>query len=214
MKVLLFGATGYAGSHIVNELEMRGHSVVAVSRGGGSPASAHVRPLAGSIDDRDLVARAAAGCDAIVVALPFFRARNGEPLGDAFQYALGAALDNGARLGVVGGAGSLFETEQGPRHADGPNYPAFLQPVYAAHLDIRRQLAGSDTAIDWFYFSPAANFGSKRPGERTGRYRLGGMVMVRDADGVSYLSGADYGIAFVDELERPKHHRQQFTAGY
>ncbi len=38
--------------------------------------------------------------------------------------------------------------------------------------------------------------------------------MVRDADGVSYLSGADYGIAFVDELERPKHHRQQFTAGY
>jgi putative NADH-flavin reductase len=38
--------------------------------------------------------------------------------------------------------------------------------------------------------------------------------LISDADGTSDISGADYAIAFVDEIESPAHSRQRFTAGY
>ena len=52
------------------------------------------------------------------------------------------------------------------------------------------------------------------PGERTGRYRLGGDEPVFDAKGESRLSVADLAVAIVDELEQPRHRRGRFTAGY
>ena len=52
------------------------------------------------------------------------------------------------------------------------------------------------------------------PGERTGTYRDGGDVVVRDEDGNSNISGPDLAVAFIDEIETPKHHRARFTVGY
>ena len=68
--------------------------------------------------------------------------------------------------------------------------------------------------VDWFYLSPAASFGSYAPGEATDRYRVGGDVLLTDADGNSNISGADYAKAFVDEIEQPAHRRQRFTVAY
>jgi putative NADH-flavin reductase len=39
-------------------------------------------------------------------------------------------------------------------------------------------------------------------------------VLLTDADGNSNLSGADYATAFVDEIEKPEHRRQRFSAAY
>jgi len=44
--------------------------------------------------------------------------------------------------------------------------------------------------------------------------RLGGDQMLVDAKGKSWISMEDFAIAFVDELEHPKHSRQRFTVGY
>ena len=68
--------------------------------------------------------------------------------------------------------------------------------------------------FDWFFLSPALSFGAHVPGERTGSFRIGGDVMLTDASGISAISGADYAIAFVDEIEKPVHHRQRFTVAY
>ena len=62
--------------------------------------------------------------------------------------------------------------------------------------------------------SPAAGFGSHAPGERTGHYRTGGDVLLSDADGNSAVSGVDYAIAFVDEIDKPAHHRERFTVAH
>ena len=35
-----------------------------------------------------------------------------------------------------------------------------------------------------------------------------------DINGNSEISGADYATAFVDEIEKPAHHRTRFTVGY
>ncbi len=62
--------------------------------------------------------------------------------------------------------------------------------------------------LDWTLLSPAAEFA---PGERTGKFRLGGDTLMRDESGRSHLSMEDYAIAVLDELEQPRHFRQRFS---
>ena len=50
--------------------------------------------------------------------------------------------------------------------------------------------------------------------QATGRYRVGGDVLLTDADGNSNISGADYAKAFVGEIEQPTHRRQRFSVAY
>ena len=83
--------------------------------------------------------------------------------------------------------------------------------VLTAILDGLRQ---APEGIDWFYVSPAESFGSYNPGQRRGEYRTGGDVLVVDDQGVSDISGADFGLAIVDEIETPVHRRERFTVAY
>jgi putative NADH-flavin reductase len=52
------------------------------------------------------------------------------------------------------------------------------------------------------------------PGEATGQYRVGGDILVTNANGDSEISGADYAKAFVDEIEQPAHRRKRFTVAH
>ena len=75
-------------------------------------------------------------------------------------------------------------------------------------------LQATPASRDWFFVHPAEIFGVWNPGERTGSYRDGGDVVVRDAEGVSNISGPDLAVAVIDEIETPKHHRERYTVGY
>lgn len=113
---------------------------------------------------------------------------------------------------MVGGAASLLAAEGGPRVLD--NLPEEYKPEAEAHARVLDALRRASTTVDWFYLSPAASFGSWNPGEKTGMFRLGAEVLVTDAKGNSEISGADYATAFVDEIEKPAHHRARFAVGY
>ena len=63
----------------------------------------------------------------------------------------------------------------------------------------------------WTYFSPAIEIA---PGERTGRFRIGGDQPVMDADGRSRISAEDAAIALIDEAELPRFVQRRFTIGY
>jgi uncharacterized protein len=39
-------------------------------------------------------------------------------------------------------------------------------------------------------------------------------VLVTDANSTSFISGADYALAFVDEIEQARHRRERFTVAY
>lgn len=113
------------------------------------------------------------------------------------------------RLMVVGGAASL-EVAPGQALFDAPNFPEAYKPEAEAgrkFLDALR----AEQDLDWTFLSPSAEFA---PGKRTGKFRLGGDQLLSDANGQSWISMEDYAIAFVDELEAPKHSRQRFTVGY
>lgn len=213
--IVVFGATGYAGGNISRELASRGHRVVAVSRSitpDQAPEGGEARP--GSIADADFVRDVTRGADAIVSALHGTMS-DGAKLVSYVPLLLEAAADAGARLGVVGGAGSLHAgSADGPIVADLPTFPEAFQTEARSLGEVLDALRASDTEVDWFFLSPAGGFGSYNPGERRGTYRVGGDVLIVDDEGESNISGEDYGIAFADEIERPAHHRARFTVAY
>ncbi|MFZ6993526.1 NAD(P)-dependent oxidoreductase [Curtobacterium sp. RRHDQ66] len=212
--IVVFGGTGYAGSAITREALSRGHQVVAVARDTTKLEPAEGLTLAqGDAFDAAFVAEVTKGADVIVVALHAVQA-DGSELKDRFQPFVDAAEAAGARLGIVGGAGSLLVADGGPRLFDTAEFPDAFKGEAKSHGQILEALRASDTSVDWFYVSPAAAFGGYNPGERRGTYRTTDEVLLTDAEGNSDISGEDFAIAFVDEIETPAHHQARFGVAY
>ncbi|MCW2793187.1 MAG: hypothetical protein JWO76_2285 [Nocardioides sp.] len=211
--IVIFGGTGYAGGHIAREAVRRGHDVTSYTRSLPTTADEGVETLTGSLHDADLVARVAADADVVVVAT---HALGGDDpdLIDALPVLRAAATAGGSRLAFIGGAGSSLVAPGGPRLLDGDDFHEEWKPEATAHAQVLDALRADETSLDWFYVSPAALFGAWAPGEATGRYRTGGDVLVTKDDGTSEISGADLAVAFVDEIEQPKHTRRRFTVGH
>lgn len=213
-SIVVFGGTGYAGSAITREALSRGIAVTAVARDTSKLDAAEGLTLAqGDAFDTDFVAEVTRSADVIVVSLHAVQA-DGSELKDKFQPFVDAAAAAGARLGIVGGAGSLLVAEGGPALYDTPDFPDAFKGEAKSHGQILEALRESGTEVDWFYVSPAAAFGGYNPGERRGTYRTTGDVLLTDADGNSDISGEDFALAFVDEIVTPAHHQTRFGVAY
>ncbi|MFD2093812.1 NAD(P)-dependent oxidoreductase [Blastococcus deserti] len=212
-RISVFGGTGYTGSNIVAEAVQRGHTVTSVSRNEPEQRIDGVDHLEGSLLDADTREKALAGADVVVVAV----APRGNMAGSVHPGITALAADAeraGVRIGVIGGAGSLHVTEGGPRLFDTPDFPAEYRPEsleMAAALD---DLRAAPESLDWFYLCPPAAFGGFAPGKARGTYRVGGDVLLTDDEGNSFIGGADFATAVVDEIEQPAHRRARFTVAY
>ena len=211
-RIAVIGGTGYAGSHIVAEGVRRGHDVVAVSRSIPTERIQGVTYVEGSILDAPGLVAELQGADAVIVAV--------SPRGDMAEVAVDSVLQfarelagTGTRLGVVGGAGGSLSEPGGARLID-LDFPEEYKAEAQTGVDILEGLQSTPDSLDWFFVHPAEAFGAFNPGERTGSYRKGGDVVVRDDEGVSFISGEDLAVAFIDEIETPAHHRERFTVGY
>jgi putative NADH-flavin reductase len=212
--IAIFGGTGYAGGAIRDEALRRGHTVISVSRKEGKVAGTPgLISREGSLHDPALVDHLAVEADVLVVAIRASE-QDGIRLADVIGSLAKTSAEHSTRLGVVGGAGSLHVTEDGPRVVDLPTFPEAHKGEALGQADVLAVLRETPAGVDWFYLSPAASFGSYAPGEATGHYRIGGDVLLADADGNSNISGADYARAFVDEIEKPEHGRQRFSVAY
>lgn len=212
-RLTVIGGSGYAGRHIVQAAADRGLIVTAMSRGAVTEQVPGVTYVQGSLTEAADRSRALQGADAVVIAA----SPRGDMLGalrPAIAQMAAEAAVAGVRLGVVGGAGSLRVSPEGPRVVDTPGFPeAFLGEAreMAATLE---DLRASSVDLDWFMICPAGTFGAYAPGEFRGTYRVGGDVLLTDEAGNSEIGGADFGSAVVDEIVRPQHHRQRFTVAY
>jgi putative NADH-flavin reductase len=207
MNVVLYGATGRAGSRILTELQSRGHSVTAVARN-IAKLPATVRAKQDDLSNVDTIASIIAGADAVISAYAPPQ-DNTDALIGVTERQIAAVKKAGAiRLLVVGGAGSL-EVAPGVSLLASGHLPAEWIPVATSAAKSLELLQASD--INWTYLSPAAFFA---PGTRTGKFRLGTNDLVSDAKGESRISMEDYAIALVDELEKPAHERARFSIGY
>jgi hypothetical protein len=212
-RISMFGGTGYAGRYIVAEAVKRGHSVTSVSRSAPAQRIDDVDYLQGSLLDADTRAKALVDADIVVVAV----APRGDMAGKVHPGITAMAADAdraGVRIGVVGGAGSLLVAEGGPRLVDTPDFPA---EFHAEALEMAAALAdlrNSPESLDWFYLSPPATYGDFAPGEPRGGFRTGDDLLLTDDEGNSFIGGADFATAVVDEIERPAHRRAPFTVAY
>lgn len=203
MKVALIGASGMIGSRVLAELARRGHQVTAIARQPDKIAAAPgVTAIAVDAFDQAALAAALKGHDAVISAIHFTAS---DP-----TILIAAAKASGVpRYLVVGGAGSL-EVAPGLALIDTPEFPAAYAREARAGGDFLNLLK-TEASLDWTFLSPSALIG---PGERTGKFRLGGDQLLVDAAGKSHISAEDYAIALVDEVEVAKHSRKRFTVGY
>lgn len=207
MNVVLYGATGRAGSRILTELQSRGHSVTAVARN-IAKLPATVKAKQDDLSNVDTIATIIAGTDAVISAYAPPQ-DDTDALISVTERQIAAVKKAGTmRLIVVGGAGSL-EVAPGVSLLASGHLPAEWIPIATSAAKSLKLLQASD--INWTYLSPAAFF---EPGTRTGKFRLGVNNLVSDAKGESRISMEDYAIALVDELEKPAHERARFSIGY
>lgn len=221
LRLLVFGATGEVGTHIVDEALARGHNVTAVSRNPSQITKRHDRLVAarGDLLDPASIDRLLAGQDVVISsvrgvigdkanpanALQFIAARN-------IVEALRRLGDDAPRFIHIGGSGSL-EVEPGVLYAE--KLPKIFLPK-----ELESEIIGQVWVLDflrtvgdvrWTYATPAKNLTN---GDRTGQYRIGGDQALVDARGRCRVSRADFAAAVIDEVERAEYLNARFSVAY
>jgi uncharacterized protein len=211
--ITVLGGNGYVGAAVVAEARRRGHDVTAVSRTAPSSPVAGADYVEGSVLDADVLERTTAGSDVVLVAL--------SPRGDMAGKVEGLvhelirlADEAGVRLGVLGGASSVLVSEDGPRVFDLSDPAPEVLPEIETGLALLEAVKRSPESLDWFYVSPALEFGAWLPQDVTGQYRVSDDVLLKDAAGESHISAADLALAVLDEIEQPRHSRRRFHVAH
>lgn len=227
MRIGVFGATGAIGGRIVVEAVERGHEVRAFTSDPDrfGPAVEGVDWQVADVLDPASVAAGLGGLDVVVSAI---NAGRGVPdtiaNADVFPRAADAMIEAltsypDLRVIVMGGAGSL-EVAPGLTVVETEGFAEGLPEGLGVPVEYVKAVSAGVEALNryrtsnrnWTYISPSA--GRIEPGERTGRFRIGGDQLLVRADGTSDISLEDLAMAAVDEAETARHVKRRFTVGY
>lgn len=221
LEILVYGATGNVGTHIVDEALARGHFVTAVSRDPSGITKRHpnLTVVAGDLLDPGSVRELVSGKDVVVTSVRGVIGDDKDPK-KALQYLavvnvieqLRALGDEAGRLVHVGGSGSL-EVGEGKLFAD--RLPKLFLPK-KLELEIAGQILALEYLravedVEWSYATPPKNFTN---GDRTGNFRVGGDRLMQDERGRSRISRADFAVAVLDEIELATHTGRRFSVAY
>lgn len=217
MNIGLIGASGFVGTAIAKEALNRGHQVTAVVRNPEKVTFHHEHLTIEKTDvlNQQELIKAVKGKDAVVSA---YNAGWTNPnlyedfLKGSKAVQSGVKAAGVKRLITIGGAGSL-EVAPGVQIVDTPDFPAAYKAGATSARDYLNVLK-EEKELDWTFFSPAIEMNPESSGVRKGKYRTSLDTPVFDADHRSILSVEDLAVAIVDELEKPVHIKQRFTAGY
>jgi len=212
MHIAIIGASGFIGSGLLKEALSRGHQVKALV---GRPERLAPHPQMSAVKadvmDTSKLTAELAGQEAVLSAF------SGHAQEDVYGYYMRGirsiiAATKAAqvpRFLVIGGAGSL-EVAPGVQLLDTPEFPAQWKGTAQGAREALALLR-QESSLDWTMLCPAAVIS---PGQRTGKFRLGGDQLLSDAAGKSAISVEDFAVAMIDELETPKHRRARFTVAY
>ena len=216
MKVALIGATGFVGSHILEELVHRNMEVTAIARDVENLKNKpHVLAVQMDVMHDNSLGSALNGNDVVISA--FNEGWTNPEIYDDYlegsRHILKELKETGIkRFIVIGGAGSLLD-ENDNRLVDDPNFPKEIKPGALAAADFY-EVIQREEELDWTFISPAIEMNPSKKGKRTGKYRTGTDHPVFDHDGHSNISVEDLAVAVVDEVENNNFIKKRFTAGY
>jgi hypothetical protein len=221
LRILVYGATGKVGSHVVDEALSRGHIVTAVSRDPSriTQIRDNLSAVQGDILDPESVASLAVDQDVVIISVRGIVGKSKDPNNAIQRIAPEIVVkvlrdmgDGTPRLIHVGGAGSL-EVEPGVLYAD--QLPKVFLPK-SLELEIAGQVLALEylrtvTDVEWSYATPAKNFTN---GKRTGTFRIGSNQLLEDSRGRSRISRKDFAVALIDEAENADYVQQRFSVAY
>ena len=210
-KIVVIGGTGYTGGNIAREAASRGHEVISVSRSKPATEDDGVRYAIGSATD--VAPDVIPGVDVVVAALSPRGDMTGR-LVEIYGELARLAADAGARYLQIGGFSSLRPAADAPRFVEGEIPQEYRDEAIEGEATRVMLLENAPESLDWLFISPAGEYGSFAPGERTGRYRIGDEIALFDDAGRSTISGADFASAVVDEIETSAHHRTHISIAY
>lgn len=221
LDIVVYGATGKVGTHVVTEALQRGHRVLAVSRNPSriEPQHPSLFALRGDLLDKESVRTIVTGKDVVILSVRGVIGDSATPE-SALQFIAAEMLvdvlspmgDAAPRLIHVGGSGAL-EEEPGVLYAE--KLPRILLPK-----DFEVEILGQILALDfyrkvddvnWTYVTAPKNFTN---GPRTGVFRIGGSRALEDRLGRTRVSRADFAVALIDEAEQAMYPRQQISVAY
>ena len=221
LKILIYGASGKVGTHVVDEALNRGHVVTAVSRDPSriSQTEANLRVVQGNILDTESISSLAADQDVIIISVRGVVGKTKDPGDTVARLGVEKVVDvlrelegDAPRLIHVGGAGSL-EVKPGVLYAD--TLPKIFLPgkleLEIAGQVLALQYLKTVKDVSWSYATPPKNFTN---GKRTGVFRIGGSQLLENSRGRSRVSRADFAVALIDEAENDEHAMQQFSVVY
>lgn len=212
MKVAILGATGWIGRHLVHEAKSRGHEVIALVRDPNKAMELQIeaRPL-DLLNTHTDWAAALQGVEVLISAVGGRAAGNHNLVVATAERVLTELPALGVqRLLWVGGAGSL-EVAPNVTLVSTPQFPDEYKDEALAMVKALEVFRHSQSPVNWTFISPAALI---FPGERQGRYRVGGDQLLQDAEGNSQISVSDYAVAMIDELEQAQYPRQRIGVAY
>ncbi len=221
LDIVIYGATGKVGSHVMREALQRDHRVTAVSRNPSQIEIQHsnLSTVNGDLLDKASVSAIVTDKDVVILSVRGVIGDSGTPE-SALQFIAAEMLvdvlfpmgDSAPRLIHVGGSGSL-EIEPGIVFAE--TLPTILLPKNL-EVEILGQILALEfyTKVDdvnWTYVTPPKNFTN---GPRTGVFRIGGDRALEDSRGRTRVSRADFAVALIDEAEQAMHPRERISVAY
>lgn len=225
MKTLVTGATGFVGSHLVEQLLQRGHQVSALVRSPSraAPLAARgVRLITGDLSDTRAIAEAVAGQDAIVHAAALtgaiseaeYFAANRDGTARIVEAAVAAGVPRLVHIssGAAGGPAQLDRPRSGHNEPDVP-VTMYGRSKLAAEAVVRA------APLEWSILRPPAVYG---PGDlanfltvfRTAR-RLGIAPVFGDgSQQLSLVHVADLALAAILAAELPAHQQGMYYVNH
>ncbi len=221
LKIVVYGATGKVGTHVVDEALERGHVVTAVSRDPSRIQQQHdnLSAVVGDLLDSISIANLVIDQDVIIVSVRGIVGKPKIPENAIQRIGVEKVVnvlrdfgDDAPRLIHVGGSGTL-EVEPGVLYAD--KIPKLFLPK-SLEVEIQGQVLALEYLrtvydVSWSYATPAKNFTN---GKRTGTFRIGGDAVLEDSRGRSRISRRDFAVALIDEAENADYVRQRFSVAY
>ena len=221
LRILVYGATGKVGTHVVDEALSREHTVTAVSRDPSRIKQHHenLSAVAGDLLDSSSIASLVIDQDVVIISVRGIIGKPKIPENALQRIAVEKVVNvlreigaDAPRLIHVGGSGTL-EVEPGVLYAD--KLPKLFLPK-SLEAEIQGQVLALEYLrtvgdVNWSYATPARNFTN---GKRTGTFRIGGDVMLEDSRGKSKISRRDFAVALIDEAENASYVRRRFSVAY